>query len=390
MARSFRPSALWPRLAVAGLTVVVLVAAAILWPDRTRVSTDSVNAGLARGEVVRLTAVPCRAPQAKDCRLVDIKLTTGPDAGTTTSLTVGESGSDFRPTVGDEMRLSRNVVPEGVDPGDVVPYTLNDFERRAPLLWLALGFVAVVLLVSRTRGLRALIGLCASVAIVFGFIVPAVLAGTSPVAVALTGALAIMLVTIVITHGAGVLTLAAILGTTASLAVTAALGVAFVELAHLTGLSSDASTLLLAGRGDLSFEGIILAGLIIASLGVLDDVTVSQASVVLALRRANPSLGLRELYGSALRVGQDHSTATVNTLVLAYVGAALPVLLIFNASGARVGDALNSEGVAEEIVSMLAGSIGLLAAVPFTTLLAAWMALHLRAETLPVQHAHAH
>ena len=390
MARSRHRPALWPRLAVAGLTVVVLAAAAVLWPGETRVPTQNGNVALEQGEVVRLTAVPCRAPKAKDCRQVDIELSTGPDAGTTTSVTVGESGSDFRPALGDRMRLSRNMVPEGVDPADVVPYTLNDYERRAPLLWLALGFVAVVLLVGRARGLRALIGLCASVAIVFGFIVPAVLEGTSPIAVALTGALAIMLVTIVITHGAGVLTLAAILGTTASLAITAALGVAFVELAHLTGLSSDASTLLLAGRGDLSFEGIILAGLVIASLGVLDDVTVSQASVVLALRRASPSLGLRELYSSALRVGQDHSTATVNTLVLAYVGAALPVLLIFNASGVRVGDALNSEGVAVEVVSMLAGSIGLLAAVPVTTLLAAWMAVQLRAESVPEQHAHVH
>lgn len=364
---------------------------AVLWPgDKRDASGNRPSSDVERGEVTGSRPVRCTAPQATDCRDISVRLLTGADAGLTTRVKVGESLSEPRPDVGDELRLVKNAVPQGAPTDGVDPYTITDFERRAPLLWLALAFVAVVLLVGRMRGLRALLGLGGSVLIVFGFVVPAILEGASPVAVALTGALAIMLVTIVVTHGPGVLSVAAILGTTTSLIVTAGLGLTFVELAHLTGLSSEASTLLLAGREDLSLQGIILAGLIIGSLGVLDDVTVSQASTVLALRRADGQLGLRDLYRAALRVGQDHSTATVNTLVLAYVGAALPVLLIFGSSSVRVGDALNSERVAEEIVSMLAGSIGLLAAVPLTTLLASWMALRLRPEGLPEGHVHVH
>jgi uncharacterized membrane protein len=232
--------------------------------------------------------------------------------------------------------------------------------------------------------------LAASVAVVFGFIVPAILGGAHPAAVALAGALAIMLVTVVVTHGVGIKSVAAVLGTTVSLVLTVLLGAAFVELAHLTGLSSDASSILLAGRDDLSVQGIVLAGLVIGALGVLDDVTVSQASTVLALRHANPSLDLRALFGRALRVGQDHASATVNTLVLAYVGASLPVLLVFGDNGISAGEALNSEPVAQEVVAMLAGSVGLLAAVPMTTWLSAWLALRVEPSQLRDQALHAH
>ena len=374
------------------ISLAVVAGLVLLWPGETSVGTTRAASDVERGTVIASTSIRCQAPQAKDCRRLTVELVSGPDAGTTTNVTVGESLSEPRADVGDGLRLVKNEQPAGAEAQGAPLYAVTDFERRMPMLWLALGFVLVVLLVGRLRGLRALVGLVASVAIVFLFIVPAVLEGTSPLAVALTGAAAIMLVTVVITHGPGVLSLAAILGTTASLGVTAGLGLVFVEAAHLTGLGSEASTLLQAGRADLSLEGVILAGLIIGALGVLDDVTVSQASTVLALRRANEAMGLGELYRSALRVGQDHSTATVNTLVLAYVGASLPVLLIFSGSGARVGDSLNSELVAEEVVSMLVGSIGLLLAVPLTTLLASWMALRLKPGSLAHAggHTHAH
>jgi len=251
--------------------------------------------------------------------------------------------------------------------------------------------VAVVLVIGGIRGVRALVGLAASVGVVFAFIVPAILDGRPPAVVALVGAMAIMLSTVVLTHGVGAKSLAAILGTTASLVVTIVLGAAFVQLAHLTGFSSDASALLLAGRTDLSLEGIVLAGLVIGALGVLDDVTVSQASTVLALRKTDVALTARELYRRGLEVGQDHASATVNTLVLAYVGAALPVLLIFGGGGTSLGDALNSEPVAQEIVAMLAGSIGLMTAVPLTTALAAWLAVRLSPDALAdAAHLHVH
>lgn len=380
----------WPHAIVLLLVVTVIVGGAVLWPSSTTIEGQQPAAEAERAEVVGERGIACRAPSARDCHRLDLRVLTGPEKGTRTFLRIGDSLSDPHVDVGDELRVVKNEIPEGALVAGIDPYTFSDFERRIPLVWLALIFVVVVLLVGRSRGARALVGLAGSLAVVFGFIVPAILDGEPPAAVALVGALAIMLVTVVVTHGVGPKSVAAILGTTASLMVTVALGAFFVQLAHLTGLSSDASTLLLAGREDLSLEGIILAGLVIGALGVLDDVTVSQASTVLALRRANAKLSARQLYRRGLAVGQDHASATVNTLVLAYVGAALPVLLIFNGSGASVGDSVNSELVAEEIVAMLAGSVGLMTAVPLTTALAAWLAVRLRPEKLSDVHAHSH
>jgi len=379
----------WQQIVVAALACLVAVGALLLWPTGDPPGTQAQSQGAERGEVVGSGSISCRS-QATSCRRVDVEVLTGPRAGSITQIRTGDSLSDPRPEIGDELRIVRNDVPAGTPSGAIDEYAITDFERRMPLLWLAMIFVTVVLAVGRARGARALLGLAGSVVVVFGFVVPAILDGRSPGAVALVGAMAIMLVTVVVTHGPGPKAVAAILGTTASLGVTVGLGAAFVELAHLTGLSSDASTLLLVGREDLALEGIVLAGLVIGALGVLDDVTVSQASTVLALRRANMTLGVRELYRRGLAVGQDHASATVNTLVLAYVGSALPVLLVFSGGGVGFGDAINSEPVAEQLVAMLAGSVGLMTAVPLTTALAAWLAVRLRADELTEEHGHLH
>jgi len=252
-----------------------------------------------------------------------------------------------------------------------------------------LAFAALVLLTGRWKGLRALIGLAASLAIVILFVLPAILDGASPPGVALVGSLAIMLVTLVITHGFGPKMLAAALGTTTALLLTLGLGSLSIGLTHLTGLSSDEAIFIRASVGEISITGLLLAGMLIGALGVLDDLTVTQASTVLALRRANPALGFRRLFESAIAVGHDHIAATVNTLVLAYAGAALPILLIFSLGGTSPGDALNSESVAAEIVATLVGSIGLIAAVPLTTALAAVLAGRISPAELDAEsHAH--
>ena len=229
-----------------------------------------------------------------------------------------------------------------------------------------------------------------SLVIVIGFIVPAILDGASPEGVALVGALAIMLVTIPLAHGLGPTALAACLGTTASLLLILGLASVFTELAHLTGLSSDEAIYLRSTSGDVSLQGLLLAGMVIAALGVLDDLTITQASTVLALHRANPVLRTAELFRRALAVGHDHIAATVNTLFLAYAGAALPVLLIFNLSETSFSDAVNTEAVAAEVVGTLVGSIGLIAAVPVTTAIAAVLATRTAGRPLPAPHPHAH
>jgi uncharacterized membrane protein len=270
-------------------------------------------------------------------------------------------------------------------------FAFADFERRRPLLALTLAFVALVVVAGRWRGLRSLLGLGLSLVIVVEFIVPAILDGRPPLEVAIVGALAIMFVTLPLAHGVGPITLAAGLGTGAALLLTAGLASFWTELAHLSGLSSDEAVVVRAAAGDVSIRGLLLAGIVIGALGVLDDVTVSQASTVLALQRANPAQRFGELFAGALTVGRDHIAATVNTLVLAYVGASLPVLLIFSIGGTTVTDALTNEAVAEQIVATLVGSIGLIGAVPATTALAALLATRLSPAELAGAHAgHVH
>jgi uncharacterized membrane protein len=242
------------------------------------------------------------------------------------------------------------------------------------MLILAAVFVLVVVAFARWRGLLSLAGLAVSLVLVLVFVVPAILDGKEPLLVAVVGALAIALITIPLAHGWGPKSAAALLGSAASLVLTALLALLFTNLTQLTGLSSEEAVFLQIGDADVSLQGLLLAGMVIGALGVLDDVTISQASTVLALRRANPELSGGRLFRMALDVGRDHVSATVNTLVLAYVGAALPILLLFSAADLGVSDAANLEVVAKEIVATLVGSIGLIAAVPITTGLAALLA----------------
>jgi uncharacterized membrane protein len=366
-----------------------------LWPEDR---TFEQPPGLARpktlgAEIVAIAATPCRVPGQSACRTVTVELKEGKDKGTRAKLTVNDPPDRLDLDVGDGVRVAENQLPPDAQLGGVKldRYSLADFERKAPLLWLALGFSALVLLTGRWQGLRALIGLGASLAIVIFFVVPAILDGTSAPGVALVGSLAIMIVTLVVTHGFGPKMLAATLGTAAALILTLGLGSLFIAAAHLTGLSSDEALFLRASVGNISITGLLLAGMVIGALGVLDDLTVTQASTVLALRRANPTLGFRRLFEGAIEVGHDHIAATVNTLVLAYAGAALPVLLIFSLGGTSFGDALNSESVATEVVATLVGSIGLIAAVPLTTALATLLAVRLAPESIADEHAgHAH
>ena len=380
---------------VAALLAVATIAGLILlWPGE-------VDSGIAegilvdsdRGTVERVEETVCPGLIGQNCRQVFVRLESGPDSGKLVRLQLGTAGSldpDVDP--GDELRVTKTPEPPpGTDQLAGSGYSLVDFERRGPMLWLALIFVAAVLLLGRLRGALSLVGLALSLALVLVFVVPSILDGNSPLAVAVTGALAIALVTIPLAHGLGAKSMAALLGTAASLLLTAGLAVLFTGLTHLTGLSSEEAIFLQLGQADLSLEGLLLAGMVIGALGVLDDVTISQASTVLALRRANPALSFGELFARALQVGRDHVSATVNTLVLAYVGASLPALLLFSAADLAVSEVVNFEIVAKEIVATLVGSIGLVAAVPITTALAALLAVREDPEALiGAEPAHAH
>jgi len=368
-------------LAVALVTAIAIVLLRPAGPP------DSKLAGFAadteRGTVERIAEFPCSGLQADRCRRVAVRLTTGPEAGKTVALELGIGGLDPELAIGDELRVARDVAGPGVPGG--TRYSLADFERRAPMLWLAVAFAVLVVLLGRLRGALSLLGLAVSLAVVLLFVIPAILVGRPPLAVAIAGSLVIMLATILLAHGVNAKSLAAVLGTTASLLLTVGLAVLFTELAHLTGLASEEAVLLETNDAGVSLQGLLLAGMVIAALGVLDDLTVSQASTVMAVHAARPDQPFRELYRRGIAVGRDHVTATVNTLVLAYVGASLPVLLILTLAEAGPLETVNYEIIAKEVVGTLVGSIGLIAAVPVTTALAA-----LLPAQAPAAEAHMH
>lgn len=377
----------------AGSLVVIAVATAaglvLLWPQG-KSSFDvgpGLGAGTERAEVVRIVESRCSGFDGT-CRAVAARVESGPDRGRITAFELGVGGVDPPLEVGDVLR----VTPEAPLPGARErTYTLADFERRTPMAWLAVAFAVLVVAFGRLRGALSLLGLAGSVLVVLTFVLPGILTGQPPLAVAMVGALAIMLVTILLTHGTGPKAIAATLGTAGSLLLTVALAVTFTGLTNLTGLGSEEATLLAANESGVSLEGLLLAGMVIAALGVLDDVTVSQASTVLALRAANPAQRFHTLFRRALEVGRDHVSATVNTLVLAYAGTSLPALLILSSTQVGLGETLNSELVAKEIVATLVGSIGLIAAVPITTALAALLSAQLEPEELAgAEHGHVH
>jgi uncharacterized membrane protein len=248
------------------------------------------------------------------------------------------------------------------------------------MLWLAGLFVAAVVLLGRWRGLLALVGLAFSLLLLVRFVLPSILEGNDPVAVALVGSAAIMFVALYLAHGFNVRTTSAVAGTLISLVLTGLLAAAFVHLTNLTGLGSEEGGYLRALAGNIDLEGLLLGGIVVGSLGVLDDVTVTQASAVWELSLANTAYGFRQLYQGALRIGRDHIASTVNTLVLAYAGASLPLLILFTLSNRHIGDVLTGEIVAEEIIRTLVGSIGLVASIPITTALTAFVATRQRTD----------
>ena len=255
-----------------------------------------------------------------------------------------------------------------VDPQSI--YQFADFDRRLLLLVVAIVFALVVVGLGGWRGATALVGLAMSVLILLMFVLPAILDGRSPVLVAVVGSVAIAFVTMYLAHGFGRMTTIALAGMTAALVLTAVLSAIVVDLAQFTGFASEETSLLTFFDG-IDVTGLLLAGIVLGAAGALDDVTITQAATVWELKAADPSLGSSGLFRRALRVGRDHIASIVNTLLLAYAGASLPLLVLFILARQSLGTIANSEVVAVEIVRTLVGSIGLVAAVPLTTWLAA-------------------
>ena len=260
-------------------------------------------------------------------------------------------------------------------------YSVREVDRRASMALLVGLFIATILIFGGMQGLRSLLSLAGSLLVVVYVLVPTLVQGVSPIPVSIAVASAVLFFAIFFTHGFNRRSAIAYAGTLIAVAITGLLAVFAIDAAGLTGFTSDEATYLNLGTGgELNFTGLLLAGIIIGALGVLDDIAVTQVAVVRELLNTGTQLTRREVYRRALRVGKEHVGALVNTLVLAYTGAALPLLLLFSLSESGALSIINREIFATEIVRALVGSIGLILTVPITTLLAVWI-LHNRPGT---------
>jgi uncharacterized membrane protein len=369
---------------VATVAVLTLLGLALLWPhagpDKPTASLPPTLA--AHVDSVRETV--CDTPTPQRCRELVIRV--GRDR---TTMNLGPTKS--APEVRADSTVRVTEVPHVAGgPEASQRYSFVDVERGSSIV-VASGIVAALALVLlRWRGLLATLGVLLSLLLLLKFVVPALLAGRPAVLVALVGSLAVMFVTVTLTNGLGAQTMAAALGITATVLLACGLATAGVHLAILDGRSEDLALALAQHGESISLRGVVIAGMIIGALGVIADTAVTQASAVMALRRADPGLSARQLYRSAFAVGRDHLSATVHTLVLAYAGASLPLLLVIADADVGTADALNLQPIAEPAIATAIGCIALIAAVPLTTSLAAALVARIPAEQLPNAHAHPH
>jgi uncharacterized membrane protein len=251
-------------------------------------------------------------------------------------------------------------------------YYITDYVRRGSLIVLFLIFAVLATAVGKFWGLASILGMIYSFIVIFKFILPQIINGHNPVLMAIIGSMFIIPVTFYLSHGFNKKTHVAIVGTIISLIITGVLAAVFVNISKLTGYASEEAGFLQSEiGGTINMKGVLLAGIIIGTLGVLDDITVSQSAIVYQLKKANKKLGFRQLFSRAMKVGHDHISSLINTLVLVYAGVAMPLLLLFVNNPRPFSEVINYEIIADEIVRTLVGSIGLITAVPITTVLAA-------------------
>jgi uncharacterized membrane protein len=305
-----------------------------------------------------------------------IEILEGPNQGEKMNLNLGTNQflpEDLRLQVGEIILVMIN---QRVDDGSTM-VNFIDYERRGSLVWLFAAFVLVSALISGWKGVRSLIGILFSLAIIIFFIIPQILAGKDPVLVSILGSFVFLSFSMYLVYGWTLKTHAAVLGILIALFITGLLSAFFIDFTRLTGFGDEnAMFLVQQNAAQISLRGLLLAGMLIGALGVLDDLVISQASSVFELHSANTSLDLKFLYRRAMNIGRDHVASTVNTLVLAYAGASLPMLLLFSMNSGDYALLSNMSMVAEEIVRTLVGSIGLFLSVPITTFLACLLALH--------------
>jgi uncharacterized membrane protein len=362
-----RPPPRWSTVALVICSVLVALGIALTWPGGDRPSFDS-GGTLVSADVDAVSSTRC-GDGGLTCATVLITLTSGEDEGRQQVIEYTEGDlADPRLSPGDRIEVVRYVA------GDQVTYAFADVDRGRLTWVLGAVFALTLLAVARWRGLSAIAGLVISVALLVMYLLPRLLTGGAPVPTAVLCGAAIVLVVLPLAHGWSARTAAALAGTLGGLLICTALAGAVTTASHITGRSDEQVQALQGLNAQITVSGLVLCGAIIGGLGVLNDVTITQASAVFEVAAADSRATVRQLFTAGMRVGRDHISSTVYTLVLAYAGSALPLLLLFNVTSRGFGEVLTSDDLAGEIVRSWVGGVGLILAVPLTTLIAAFMA----------------
>lgn len=304
-------------------------------------------------------------------RKYSLVITSGPESGRTIEITqtIPQNPNLPKYRIGDPVIITASQNPQGQS-----EYYISDFQRAKPILWLSIFFILITVIIARRRGITSIFGMGISFLVLFYFTIPQIINHQDPVIITIITALIIVPLTFYLSHGFNFKTSSAIVSTFIALLITGILATIMVDQGKLTGFTNDEATFLqLQVQGSLNIKGLLLAGIIIGALGILDDITISQAAIVAQLKKTSPKLQFWDLYHKAMDIGHDHIASAVNTLILVYTGASLPLLLLFVVNSANPVIALNYEIVAEEIIRTLVASIGLILAVPIATLFSAFL-----------------
>jgi len=369
-------SARWILMCVLAAAIAWLVLPYFLGTSLPEPGISSLGSGTLRAEVLEIIEEGSivMGERAQRYQIARVQLLEGDYRGLVMEIDYGRRqvrADDYQLQPGQRIIVSLSKTPDGILNAYFV-----DFVRTSSLALLLAIFAGAILLMSGWKGLRSLMGLALSLVVIIAYIIPHILSGEDPVVVSIIGSTLLLGTTLYLTYGATLKTHAAVISMSLVLLFTGALAALFVWIARLNGTGDENVMFLMQTlETAVNLRGLLLGGMIIGALGVLDDLVMTQASAVFELHQADPRIGFSGLYAAAMRIGQDHVAATVNTLVLAYAGAALPMFLMFSLAKGDYTYIVNFSFVAEEIVRTLVGSVGLVAAVPLTTAIASGFAL---------------
>lgn len=356
------------------LAAWTLVGLIVMWPGNIseHIRPDSAFAvegmTVEKADVTAVTEISCdgvtgsagAGSEGQVCADATVQLTSGAETGQQVQVTLTAPVYASGVQTGQTVTLYRVPIPESPP-----AYQFADFERTVPMVVLGLVFAGLVVAVARWRGLASLLGLGFAGFILVKFMFPALVAGGNPILIGLVGGSAILYVVLYAAHGFSARTSTALVGTLFGLFLAALLGWFATKWAHLTGVGSEDDVLLASSAPDLQLTSVVICGVIVAGIGVLNDVTITQASAVWEL--AESDTDQRRLFSRAMRIGRDHIASTVYTIAFATTGAALATYLLIAVNNRPFLEVIRSEDFAAELISTLVGAIALVLAVPLTT-----------------------